>query len=666
MKKLPILVMAFFLLFLSASQAKLTIYAKSSLGPREPFRVFVEASYEEAKDIYVALYNSSRGLLLFIAPDGLITRTPRSYATSVRSLNETVLDLTLEQVTPELIGEWYVLAAAVPSGQSVYSIHYTPETFQAVRVRVRQAPERNTVYLSRYLQELQAGTISYLAGVYNDRLLSVYHPEVYLQADDLFLRFLSLVEGSAWFYDTPPDQISSLYDFLPREGKPSFSMDMVDLSLYEAVDEYEVYPEPVPYLNWFDRRVMPIHFILKAQKRFGLNVTPIEKAFLVYFRHKYVDKSNPDRLFIAYSLDGSAYIIDSDKVYDFNGKETSHITKPVVLVFNERSAFFPLMSRDDRDKDPNLAKAVSLIGADEDPIPILGLLSDFERQAIEVLKETTGHLTDIKKEIVRVAASNIEYLFVQRLYEEGIFSQADPIPGKTYEATLFHFRTIGSSLSPFSDHLAQILKRDGYQTMSEEFLKFNQWGGETVSVESVSYTIDIGFRADVGSCKDLSTYAAAALEVAGKDWYRLRGIVYDGTITAAHFYVYVPDDEAFMDNGHYIDGSLYGYRFALGGVPNAGLPFLTNFSFDRLETPDGFAFFWLADDTMPSGAYGDYSLSKFQSLMQLIYQQANPKPVFNIFTYYDGDSTFTKVIATIPFEEGLARILEMYQRYVWE
>ena len=158
--------------------------------------------------------------------------------------------------------------------------------------------------------------------IYGALLLTVYHPEIYLKDDDIFLQFLFRIEGSSWFWDREPDSIGP-EEYLEKPGHPSFSMSMVDLSDYESVRDFEVYPQPVPFLNWFDRRVAPFHFVPKARKRFALKLTHLEKAFLLYFYKKYAEQKDASELFIVYSLDASAYVYDGGRIFDPENRPVS-------------------------------------------------------------------------------------------------------------------------------------------------------------------------------------------------------------------------------------------------------------------------------------------------------------------------------------------------------
>ncbi len=648
--------------------AGVDLFVKSSIGPGEPLRIYLEADFDAEKDLYVVLFKDSQ--FFSLTANGSVVSGIVPYTTA-RDFKGTVFDFTLNSVSHEVKGEWLVIAAAVDRGQAPLSYSFDSSELQIKTLRVRQSSERNIDYLSRFLERVRDDDRDYIYSLYGARLISVYHPELYLQADDLFLQFLFRIEGTSWFYDRPPESISSLYDFLERPGEPSFSMEMVNLSDYEAVNDFKVYPEPIPLLNWLDRRVAPIHFILKARKSFSLYLTQLEKAFLFYFYKKYVEQRPIGNLFIVYSLDGSAYLYDNGQIFNLNNQpiSSSEVSRPIVLVFNEKSVWFPLMERDDSETDDGLFQALSLLNAlDEDASALLRILSAFEKEAISVLREKTKFFRPDKLDFAKYVAMNAEGLILDYGYNKlHIFSERSDIPARAILGNLFHLRTIASALSPFSDYLARALETEGgYREFSRRILEFNQWGGETVSVESVSYTIDVGFRANVGSCKDLSVYAAAGLEVAGKNWVRLRGVLSN---SFSHFFVYVPEDEVYFDNGYYGDGREYGLKYAWGGVPNAGLPSLEGYGFDTIETPDGYAvwrFYGSAPDYADSRwtIYGSYSKDYLLSLLQNIYREAEPKPVFSVLDpNYTSDSTFTHVFETISFEKGLELISRYYRQF---
>jgi len=664
-KKLSLLIFAFF--FTKYALADVQLFTKSSIGPEEPLKIYLKISSERKNDVYVVVYRNGR--FFSLRPGNQIAPGILPYG-SYQNFEGPVLEITFYDVPSELEGEYLLFAGIVPKGADPLTYNFDSSELQVKSLVIRSAFPRKTGYLNQYLQKIEENDRAYIYGLYGARLLSVYHPEIYLQADDLFLRFLFRIEGSSWFYDRDPASMGA-EEYLEKPGQPSFSMSMVNLGDYESVRDFEVYPEPVPFLNWLDRRVAPIHLVLKARKKFSLNPTHLEKAFLLYFYKKYTEQKNASRLFVIYALDGSAYVYDHGQIFDLDNRSLppASLSKPLVLIFNEKSVWFPLMGRDDSDIDPNLAQVLSLLAPGEGLFA--PILSNFEKGAVNLLKEKTRLKSLEEKDFAKYVAINADSHLLYYGYNRlGIFPRTTSLPADAILNWRFHLRIFSSALSPFSDYLAQILKKNGYPEFSRCFLAFNQWGGETVSIDTSSYTIDVGFRANVGTCKDLSVYAAASLEAAQKYWVRIHGVIPNPEASGSHlssnyphFYVYVPEDEAFIDNGRYGDGRAYGLKYVWGGIPGkSGIPTRENFSIDIINTPKGFAIFHLAG-TPPNyedsrwHVFGSFSEENLLNLLQNIYQESQPKPLIAVY-----EPSYHYVVSAIPFEEGLKFIPRYYRR----
>jgi hypothetical protein len=128
---------------------------------------------------------------------------------------------------------------------------------------------------------------SYTYSIYVSRTLAVKHPEVYLQADGLFVTIITRTRGFKKVYDTKDvhskDLYSRTYETLP------FSFEYVDFSAYDIAMSEEYYPEGYPVFPFLDRRLLPIASTLKSAEN---TLTQLEKGVQMYFFSK--DEENKE------------------------------------------------------------------------------------------------------------------------------------------------------------------------------------------------------------------------------------------------------------------------------------------------------------------------------------------------------------------------------------
>jgi len=203
-------------------------------------------------------------------------------------------------------------------------------------------------------------------GIYGSRTLSVRHPEVYLQGDDLFWQVASQVDGFQEAYEISFPAHMYMMNFPDKilagenEGQP-LSMTRVDSERYQIVHDASLYPEGYPFLSWLDRRMAPLAVTLKDKEK---RLTALERAAHEYFRRKEAGASADD-LFLITCDDGGAYLWHADQLWSAReGMSVSEVEGNPVLIFNQRLAWYPLMDRDDSGRSVALARVVDAFATD--------------------------------------------------------------------------------------------------------------------------------------------------------------------------------------------------------------------------------------------------------------------------------------------------------------
>ena len=141
----------------------------------------------------------------------------------------------------------------------------------------------------------------YKYGLYAARSLAVTHPEIYLQADALFLDHIGTNSGfTAAFAETDPHSASySPHTFF--SGRP-FSFDLIDLDAYQTITNSERYPSEVAAFRFLDQRLLSLASCLKDKDQ---EITTLEKASILYFKLREQSRERP---FIVYCADEAAYV----------------------------------------------------------------------------------------------------------------------------------------------------------------------------------------------------------------------------------------------------------------------------------------------------------------------------------------------------------------------
>lgn len=666
----------------------LIVQVKPSINSNETLKICLQYKAEDGRPHFLYTYTKISNKT-YSFKNGQLAEgyQPLAYTDT---FNKCIFEYKFEKIDSSHSGYYPLFVVALKEKQepTKFDEIHAEKFYQTIYFRSSYA--RSWEKLLKYLNYLKDKNPRFISAIYTARLLAVYHPEIYLQADNHTIQMLLNLPDVGLFYKIHPEYIKKskyISNYFWNTNKSSaiyFNLDMVNLQDFETINEYLVYPEPIPYLNWFDRRILPIHFLLRMRKKFEINkqefsqgkyrITPLEKAFLVYFKKKYSEYINAHRMFILYSLSGEAYIYANKHLYDINNNLISpaHIKRPIILVFNEYAVWYPLFDRDDTKNDSELQKVISRYGFKKESANFKNILSQKELKALTILKENTKFTDPKIRKILSFFAENQWYTFLTA-YEQlnNISFKNDPYlyvdssflyPEYILSSIIygFHLKTLASIFSPFTDYLSQILTNKGYESFSQEFLRLSIGRGEIFSPVMAQYTIDQGLRADLGSSKDISSYISAILEFSDKIWIRLHGMADD--FKHHHWFVYVLNDDLFLDNGYILPYNLNNKHILLDHSPYSA-PDISYDILSSFETFDGFTqnYFPQQNNYYSCINYvGSYSLERFKEILDFLINKNNQEPLYALlYDCHNIETPFLKV----PFDQVLFLIKDYQENH---
>jgi|SRR6056297_125047 len=391
----------------------------------------------------------------------------------------------------------------------------------------------------------------YKYSFYTARTLLVKHPEVYLQADRRFFKHISKVPGYKNAY-LENDRESR--EFLPHAQyyrSAPFDFDMVDFKNIETIKTLRsIYPTRYPFMNYADRRMLPLATTLKTTKN---TITELEMASMKYLMT--LSKTDKEEsVFIIYSEKGSAWIYDGNKVVSaIHGEEITDIEDKVILIFNENNVWYPLMDRDDTSKNKHLQKIVERF-SDSSLLPNLTEKEEILHSKIKV----NTRLNNKKQEAMAVIAAvrstgrYTDWFEFHELWD--IAMPADKKRAWQYYGYLEQLMIRANSLSPISAYIAACAKNaTGYNKLlvvDREWIDLaalpnhNYVWGHLWDECLVEYIIDESFRINSGHCMAQACIISSILNLAEIENYLL-----EGEVPGSHHYVFVPNYEFTFDNG---------------------------------------------------------------------------------------------------------------------
>jgi len=197
---------------------------------------------------------------------------------------------------------------------------------------------------------------------YAYRTIAVSHPEVYLLADSLFSGIIENMPGSRLAFSHQDPRDMELYRKLQRgelEGAPFRWR-------HWSPESDSITDEGWLQRSWQDLRLPSAAVLLRADSK---RLTTLEAAVLRYtsLRRGGIPV---DSLYVIVDTQGRGYLSRSGVIHSAS-TGTPEAGDPgrvsPAIVFNEASAFYPLMGRDDRTTSGSLARVVAALGPSGDP-----------------------------------------------------------------------------------------------------------------------------------------------------------------------------------------------------------------------------------------------------------------------------------------------------------
>lgn len=386
---------------------------------------------------------------------------------------------------------------------------------------------------------------------YGSRTLAVKHPEVYLRGDAIFVEIITTTPGLKQSYETT--DVHSGYFFERQLEGDSFSFNDVDFGQYKLVGANQIYPSDYPLLPFLDRRLAPIADSLKTHDG---RITQLEKAEQLYFKAK---EEGATELFLIYCDNENAYLYrDGSLIWARNLEPEATIEGNPILIFNETYVWYPLMGRDDTQKNQLLRELVELY-ATEIKQPDL---TTFEASLLRHLIKVTSLDTSRDLELARYGATVHSFYIRQGTLYEMLPSE---IKSEMKEFS-FLSKTVRTwmgniaLLSPISAELAARANLGAgeapVEALVNEYLQYtktpdyNRAHGWVWQIGMYIGGPEHAYRTQGGYCRVQAANIGAALELAGIDHYWLGGRAKIGESKYyKHDWVYIPGADLIISDG---------------------------------------------------------------------------------------------------------------------
>jgi len=386
---------------------------------------------------------------------------------------------------------------------------------------------------------------------YTSRSLFVQHPEIYLRADRRFYRHVTTVPG---YKNAFLENDRESREFLPHSQYYRSAPFSLDLFPWEATtvtnSERSLYPDRHPFLPFADRRMLPLATTLKTTKR---TISELEMAS-IRFQQAVDAAGSSDDVFVVYSEEGYAWVVSNGRLHcAVTGEPVEAVKGRVVLVFNDRFAWYPLMERNDTDRSEALTKVVTQLGLSETK----PALSAEETELLPLVKRATA-LEGAKQQAmatiaaVRSTGRYTQWFEFHRLWDEAM--PASQARAWQYYGYMEQFMIRANSLSPIAAYIGACSRNasryDKILCVDREWIDLaalpnhNYVWGHLWDECLVEYTMDESFRFNAAHCMAQACIISSILEIAGIDHYLL-----EGEVPSSHHFVFVPDYEFTFDNG---------------------------------------------------------------------------------------------------------------------
>ena len=194
----------------------------------------------------------------------------------------------------------------------------------------------------------------------------------------------------------------------------------------------------------------------------------MERGVQFYFATKKESEINDD-LYLIYCDNENTYVWNDQTLISMRTMEPETLEGNPILIFNEEYVWYPLMERDDTDKDSHLREIVIKYTTEVTPS-----LLPFEKEILDTLKEVTSLHDDLQKDMAIMASLRLAgYLnryidsdSFRNLWKSGINFAAE-------RRTLLKY---GNYLSPVTAYLAAITQEyegeEKISKMTREYLKY--------------------------------------------------------------------------------------------------------------------------------------------------------------------------------------------------
>lgn len=385
--------------------------------------------------------------------------------------------------------------------------------------------------------------------IYASRVLTVEHPEVYLQGDALFLRQIMTASGYRKVYS-----IENIHDYesymYTSFGGPSFSFEDVEFETHEIVSSPQLYPENYPLFTYLDRRLFPISTTLKTWEN---EITQLELGAQFYFSLK-ENRGFAGALYIIYCDNEETYLFDNGElIWMKNLTRTGEIRGNPILILNEENVWYPLMERNDTTRDPILSYLVKEYSTDVRTPK----LTEFEENAIEILKQVTELDGENQVLMATIAAAHTEaperpvedyYEFETAWRELGIPTYAHGVFQEIYKRADY--------LSPITAYLAWISggheEEDKIEAITGEYLKhagspaynYEFAHGHIWNCMLVGKTIGESYRTRTGHCVWQAASISSVL-----DALNIRNYIIQYLFRNYHHIVLLPQYDIIVSDG---------------------------------------------------------------------------------------------------------------------
>ena len=392
-------------------------------------------------------------------------------------------------------------------------------------------------------------------GLYASRVLSLIHPEVHLKGDSRFITHITTNRGYSNSYAVKDVHSREFLTDMQFRKYPPFKFAAVDFDAFKLASFKDLYPEGYPVLPFLDRRMLPVASTLKTREN---TVTELEKAALLYQRER-VSRGSHEGLYIVHCGNERTYLYRDDCLVDaVTQREAPEVDGDPVLIFNEDHVWYPLMSRDDTDRAPELHKAVEGY-AEQNNVPAL---TPFEKGIVEKLRDVSRLENKAQRAMAEICSCRStgrqtcttplsEWFPLHSIWDVAL--PAKKARAWQYYGYLEQILIRANKLSPIAAYLVALsLEASGYDKL---VVLNKEWVGR-VSLPNygyvwghlwdeclVEYSIDESFRTSAGHCMVQGMIMSAVLEMLGIDNYLM-----EGEVPGSHHYVWVPEYEATFDN----------------------------------------------------------------------------------------------------------------------